>query len=446
MKLSPYPYQEAGIASAISRFRDGDGVLLADDMGLGKTCQAIGVIDYMPQITSVLIVCPASVKRNWERELHTWMERKLTVGVQRGLNFPDTNIVILNFEALKQFRYLIRRQTFDLLIVDEAHYLKNSSGRASEVMGKNWGTEFIAPIPARYKLFLTGSPMPSRPIEIYSLVNFLSPGTFGTRKEFDTKYGQGENLNELQTRLRRSIMIRRLKKDVLAELPAKIRQVIELPTGQAGAAVKAELATFERLQGLQAQIKARQTSGANPDEPEYQAAVLALREAEKVAFCEMAKRRHETAVAKIPAAIAFLDDTCEQSKKVIAFCHHHEVVAALKKHFGARCVVIDGGTSQEARQKIVDRFQNDPTIELFIGSAAAREGLTLTASSHVVMVELDYVPGNVSQAEDRAHRIGQKNAVLVQHLVVEGSLDAKMATMIVEKQAQLDEALNSQAA
>ena len=241
-------------------------------------------------------------------------------------------------------------------------------------------------------------------------------------------------------------MIRRLKKDVLPELPAKIRQVIELPAGKGSSAIREEVITFERLQAIGAELKARYTASANRDEPEYRDSVLSLKAAEKVQFGKLAAARHKTAVAKIPAAIEFLENAVEQSKKVIAFAHHHDVIEAIRLRFGARCVVIDGGTAQEARQKIVDRFQTDPTIELFIGSAAAREGLTLTAASHVVMVELDWVPGNVSQAEDRAHRIGQKNAVLVQHLVFEGSVDAKMATMIVSKQEQIDAALNSQAA
>ena len=442
-----FPYQGGGIASTLDRFDQGNGVLLADDMGLGKTPQAIGVIDNKPEIKRVLIVCPASIKRNWERELKRWLVKDLSIGVQIGGNFPATDIVITNFDMLKEHRYSIRAVQWDLLIVDEAHYLKNhKTGRAAEVMGKDKAGELIAPIPCKFKLFLTGSPAPNRPTELYGLVNFLAPGQFGSYRKFESKYGGGQNLDELQLLLRETVMIRRLKKDVLSELPAKIRQIVELPASpDAMAAVRAELATFERLQELQRLIKARKVSGANPDEPEYKAAVAELREAEKVVFAEMSKRRHETAIKKLPIAIEFIDEAVEQSKKVIVFAHHQDMVKGLAKHFGTRCVVIDGSTPPEKRQGIVDRFQNDPAVEVIIGSAAMREGVTLTASSHVILVELDWVPGNVSQEEDRAHRIGQLSSVLVQHLVLEGSLDARMAVRIVEKQAEIDAALNTQA-
>lgn len=135
--------------------------------------------------------------------------------------------------------------------------------------------------------------------------------------------------------------------------------------------------------------------------------------------------------------------TTEQSSKVVIFVHHHDVVAALAQEFGDSCVTLTGEDSIEKRQIAVDRFQTDPTCRVFIGSLkAAGVGITLTAAHHVVFGELDWVPGNMSQAEDRCHRIGQKDNVLVQHLVLEGSLDSRMARVLIEKQAVIDAALD----
>jgi hypothetical protein len=147
----------------------------------------------------------------------------------------------------------------------------------------------------------------------------------------------------------------------------------------------------------------------------------------------------------IPKVVDFahelIDD--EPTKKIVIFVHHHDVTDALRKEF-TNCVVVDGRELLEARQAAVDKFQNDPKCQVFIGSIkAAGVGLTLTASAHVIFAELDWTPGNLSQAEDRCHRIGQRDSVLVQHLVLEGSLDARMARILVQKQEVIAEALDN---
>jgi hypothetical protein len=161
-------------------------------------------------------------------------------------------------------------------------------------------------------------------------------------------------------------------------------------------------------------------------------------------FNEISRLRHDTAVAKVPAVIAHLEDAIgEGEHKVVLFAHHHDVVNEVREHFGDRCVVLTGETPMADRQAAVDRFQADSNCSLFIGSiTAAGVGITLTAASHVVFAELDWVPGNMSQAEDRCHRIGQTDSVLIQHLVLEGSLDAVMARTLVEKQDVIDLALD----
>jgi hypothetical protein len=157
----------------------------------------------------------------------------------------------------------------------------------------------------------------------------------------------------------------------------------------------------------------------------------------------MSALRHETALAKLPYVIEHLRDALESGEKIVCFAHHLDVIAALKAEFGAACVTLTGSTSVADRQAAVERFQNDPACTLFIGNIlAAGIGITLTASSHVVCAELDWRPAMVTQAEDRTHRIGQRNAVLVQHVVFDGSLDAVMAKRIIAKQEIIDAALD----
>jgi len=162
-----------------------------------------------------------------------------------------------------------------------------------------------------------------------------------------------------------------------------------------------------------------------------------------VAFSEMSKIRHDTAVAKIPYVIEHLR-TAMENGKVVCFAHHHDVIEALKTEFGDAAVTLYGATEMSARQAAVDRFQSDEDILLFIGGIkAAGVGIGLFAASHVVFAELDWVPGNVTQCEDRCHRIGQQNMVMVDHLVFEGSIDARMARTLVEKQEVIADALDT---
>jgi SWI/SNF-related matrix-associated actin-dependent regulator 1 of chromatin subfamily A len=168
----------------------------------------------------------------------------------------------------------------------------------------------------------------------------------------------------------------------------------------------------------------------------YKEAALLLKQGDqKVAFEKMSEARHLTALEKLPQCIEFLEIALQSSQKLIVFCHHKDVFyqlgQALEKY---NPVGLAGDTTKEARDIAVQKFQQDPTCRVFIGSIrAAGVGLTLTASSHVVFIELDWVPGKILQAEDRAHRYGQTDSVLIQHLVLEGSLDARMARVLVQK-------------
>jgi SNF2-related domain/Helicase conserved C-terminal domain/LAGLIDADG-like domain len=424
-----------------------------------NTIQAIGAANADSTARSILIVCPASLKLNWQREWLKWDTKGLTVGVANGGTLPETDVVVINYDILGKHRAALRARQWDLLITDEAHYLKTpKTKRTQEVLG-HWDKDpkkAIEPIRARRRLFLTGTPIPNRPIELWPLLKSLDPNGLGRNWEgyvkrycagYRDKYGWqvdgSSNLPELQEKLRATIMVRRLKADVLTELPPKRRQIIVLPTNGAVGAVQAEQAAWQRHEQRLAELRIAIELAKAGSEAEYDAAVEQLREGARYAFTELSKARHAVALAKVPYVIEHLRETLEQGQKVICFVHHKDVLAAIAGEFGSACVTLTGDHSPEERQAAVDRFQTDPTCTLFIGTImAAGVGITLTASSHEVFAELDWVPGNLTQAEDRAHRLGQQNSVLVQHLVLDGSLDARMAAILVEKQAVIEAALD----
>ena len=461
--LEYLPFQRAGIEYAVDR----KDVLIADSMGLGKTVQAIGVFNSDESLKSVLIICPASLRLNWKREFEKWSTRKIVVGVVNGGKERDwydgtagADVVIVNYDVVGKHRARIDKfSEFDLLIVDEAHYLKNQKAqRTKNILGEKG----VGAIKATRKLFLTGTPIENRPVELWSLVQALDPEGLGRnffafakrycgahKKSAGRKmvwdFSGASNLTELQERLRSSIMVRRLKEDVLTELPAKRRQVIELPANGASKLVQREQEAWRDHEDTIDELRAKcELSKASDKSSDYEEAIENLRSAQATAFTEMAKIRHELGLAKVKHAVDHIEESLE-SGPVICFTHHRDVLEAIEKEFRDKrigVVSISGGASMDDRQAAVDDFQAGEA-QLFVGTiGAAGVGLTLTKSSHVVFVELDYVPGRISQAEDRAHRIGQENSVLVQHLVFDGSLDVSMAKTLISKQQVIDSALD----
>lgn len=428
--LEYLPFQRAGIAYALDR----ENVLFGDEMGLGKTIQAIGVINADETIGRVLVICPASLKRNWLRELTRWLTRPLTVGIATSSLLLPADIVILNYDILRQHEQYLKQQRYDLLIADEAHLLKNSATiRAKHTFA----------VKARRKLALTGTPIVNRPIEAYSLLNWLDRERWHSKAEFQRRYtvwgspNEGRNLPELQDILRSTLMVRRLKADVLRELPPKRRQIFELETPD----------EIKMLLRQEDDLAARvfETGGTDSG---LEGALLKLKPGFGADFTELSRIRHETAVAKIPFVARhvaeLLDD--EGVPKVVVFAHHLDVLRALHRElapYGA--VVLTGETSLDDRQRAVDRFQHDDTARVFVASIlAAGVGLTLTAADTVVFAELDWVPGNLKQAEDRCHRIGSEvhESILCRYLVFEESLDARIGHTVAEKLRVIEQALD----
>jgi hypothetical protein len=316
---------------------------------------------------------------------------------------------------------------------------------------------------ASRRALLTGTPIPNRPIELFPLMAMVDPAEWDPNGKgffrFALRYAAAHNstgywdfsgasnLDELQQRLRSTNMIRRTKEQVLTELPKKRRQVIELPANGATKAVEAEKAAWDRLESRLEDLRAAvELSKASDDPADFDLAVRALSGATKTAFTEISKQRHAVALAKVPHVIEHATTCLEDADgKLLIWVHHHDVGDAIREGLAAFGVVgIDGRNSSEERDAAVQRFQTDPNVRVFVGGiSAAGVGLTLTASAHEIFAELDWVPGNMLQAEDRAHRIGQLESVLVQMMVLEGSLDARMAAVLVEKMAVAEAGLDA---
>jgi SWI/SNF-related matrix-associated actin-dependent regulator 1 of chromatin subfamily A len=445
--LDYMPFQKAGIRYALGR----DGVLIGDEMGLGKTIQAIGILNSDPEIKNAVVICPKSLKLNWYRELTKWLTKPLTIGIA-DQRWPSTSIVIVNYEVLGKFLDVATSHPWSACIVDEVHYIKNKNSQRSQ------NVKELAKV-SRRNIRMTGTPICNRPVELYNIICDLHPA-WGNYWQYVKRYCNGfnngngmdtgghSNLDELQKKLRETVMVRRLKKDVLTELPKKIRQIIELETDdrdQKGAVRKE--ADFEaRSEAKLAELRAAVELSKAEGEQAYRAAVARLAEAITADFSEISRLRHETALTKIPQVLdhisTILDDDPEQ--KIFLAANHHDVIdrlaQGLLKYYP---VVLTGYTKTQDRQTAVDRFQTDPKCRVFIGSiTAAGVGITLTAANMVVCAELDWVPGNMSQVEDRCHRIGQTMPVLVQHLVLKDSIDARMAHTLLDKQAVIDQALD----
>ena len=424
--LDYYGYQKAGIEYCL----DKDNILIGDEMGLGKTVQAIGVIN-VNKPKDVLIVSPASLKLNWKKELETWLVDKRDVQViMSGKDSLDEkqDIVIVNYDVLQKYQELLDKK-WSLVIMDEVHCLKNPDAQR---------TKAALSVQADKKIMLTGTPIPNRPIEIQAVAGYLDDKSFGNRFGFGKKYASlhkkqvtrnksvwdwsgASNLDELQRRLRQSFMIRRKKDEVLKDLPAKVKQIIELPYESYKKEIKAEYSAFEDYNN----------KNKNPNVDPY--SLDADQFSSSIDFASMSSQRKATAEKKVKAVVEHLESFNEP---VVVMAHHRDVIAQLEAELikqDKKVVVLTGEKNQVERNEAVEAFQSGQA-DVFIGSIkAAGVGLTLTRASKMVFAELDWVPSDIAQAEDRIHRIGQESSVLIQYIVVEGSLDAVFAKKIVDK-------------
>ena len=457
--LEYLPFQKACVEYAIEK----GNILIADEMGLGKTIEAIGIINYLTKEEnkklSVIIVCPNSLKLNWLKELQKWLYHKRIVFLLSANSFIPKyqrdrgDIIIVNYDIIKKLEIYFMKWSFDIAIFDEAHYLKNE---------KALRTIYCKKIEADRKYLLTGTPIMNRPIELLSLLQIINSPIAQNRGYFIYRYCRSfskngscdtkgaMNLSELNAKLRDNCMIRRLKRDVLAELPEKRRQLItiEAITKEEIEAVNNEMKKFYETKKKRDEMSAslyQKKISEQINAEEYAKEVENIKSFVISSIREISELRQQTALLKIPYIVEAVDTLIENEEKVIIFAYHHRIINALYENLKKyNPVVITGDTSIEDRDLFVKQFQdmNSNVKVIILNIKAGGVGITLHASSNVIFAELDWTPANISQAEDRAHRIGQKSSVNVYHYVIDGSIDCYLAKKILEKQEIIDKSLN----
>lgn len=432
LKIQPYPYQLKGIARGLELKR----FMNCDEPGLGKTLQSIATIN-LADAFPCLVVCPSSLKINWQREWEKFTDKKAMILTDKVRDtwtfFFQTGmhqVFIVNYESLK--KYFVQRikkaegwtlrdvefrnsiNLFKSVIIDESHRCKSASTQQAKFCkgictGKEWVIE------------LTGTPVVNRPKDLIPQLAILDRmNDFGGYKPFVDRYCSGQreasNLRELNFNLWKYCMFRREKSLVLTDLPDKIRQVNTCEITNRKEYMDAER---DLIMYLQKYKDADDDKIAKAMRGEVMVRINILRQI--------------SARGKVRDVIEFVKDFRENGKKIILFCSLHEVVDQLKRYFPT-AVSVTGRDSQDEKQRAVDAFQNNPKADIIICSIkAAGVGLTLTASSNVAFVEFPWTYADCCQCEDRAHRIGQKDSVTCYYFLGRRTIDEKVYRIIQEK-------------
>jgi len=409
---------------AIEKLTGSKRFILADDMGLGKTTSTI-IAALETGSKKILIICPASLKINWQREIENYSNRSIFIA--EGKKFStESDFVIVNYDILKNFHdsdpkkkeeSLLIQSNFDLVILDEAHMISNAQAQRTKIINS-----FVKNIDKVW--LLTGTPMTSRPMNYYNLLNIIESPVAQNWKAYAIRYCQGfqftagkrkvwnvsgaSNLEELRDRTSKQIL-RRLKEDVL-DLPDKIITPVYL---------RLKSKEYEELMG-----DYYDWYDKNPDESSSLT----------VQFSKLMKVRKVIANEKTRQTIEFAENIIDQGKKVIIFTNFTDTLQTIYHHFGKHAVYLDGSCSNSIRQQAVDSFQNDEKIKVFVGNLkAAGVGLTLTSAEAVIMNDLSFVPAEHAQAEDRAYRYGQKSNVLVYYPLFENTIEGVIYDILNKK-------------
>ncbi|XP_063144906.1 SWI/SNF-related matrix-associated actin-dependent regulator of chromatin subfamily A-like protein 1 [Candoia aspera] len=419
------PFQREGVNFAVSR---GGRLLIADDMGLGKTLQAICIAAYYRKEWPLLVVAPSSVRYAWAEAFHRWLPslspdtvRVIATGkdclLAKGIN-------VVSFDLLSKIEKQVKT-TFQVVIVDESHFLKNSKTarcRAAMPLLKA----------AKRVILLSGTPAMSRPAELYTQIAVVQPSffpqfhAFGVRycdakqRPWGWDYSGSSNLGELKLLLEEAIMIRRLKSDVLSQLPAKQRKMVVVAPEGMNTRTKAELAAAAE----------EMAKGFKSKQEQKEALIVFY---------------NRTAEAKIHCILEYILDLLESGRqKFLVFAHHKLILDAISEELERKnigFIRIDGSTPSAERQSLSQEFQFSEKLSVAVLSlTAANMGLTLSSADLVVFTELFWNPGVLIQAEDRAHRIGQTSSVDIHYLVAKGTADDYLWPMIQEKIRVLGEA------
>jgi len=412
----PMDHQKLAIEKLVANER----FILADDMGLGKTTSTV-IASLESGSKKILVICPASLKINWYREIQNYTDR--SISIVEGKKWESADFVIVNYDIIKNFHdsenvenSVIVKENFDLVIIDEAHYIQNKKAARTQLcndvankIGKVW--------------LLTGTPLTSRPINYFNLLELVDSPVAQNWMAYVRRYCDGfqfragnrkiwnvngsSNLEELRDRTQHTIL-RRLKEEIL-DLPDKIITPIYLN-------LKSD--TYKALMGEYFDWY------RNNEESKS----LALQ------FSKLMKVRQIISQEKIKNTIEIANSSIDQEKKVIIFTNFTDTLNQFVDYFKKDCVYLDGSCSKNQRQEAVDRFQNDDKVKVFVGNLkAAGVGITLTAAEVVIMNDLSFVPSDHSQAEDRAYRIGQNKGVSIYYPIFENTIEGKIYDILSRK-------------
>ena len=451
--------------------------LIADEMGLGKTIQALAWLQLHRDLFPVVVVVPASLKLNWKREAEKWLPYpKVEILSGKQLWKPRGKIVIINYDILWDWRQIIRLIKPKVIITDECHYYKNSRARRTKAV------KYIAKNIDNI-IALSGTPIVNKPIEAFNAINLINPELFPKRMDFAFTFcaakhnGYGWDFNgatnteRLHKILTDSIMIRRLKKDVLPELPDKQysfvpmelnnkeeynhaeKDFIEYVKKKSGKKFdedfqitenkrKAELKGFMEKYNVNSIDFGEHNLDIDEAKKAYQRKqVNKAAAAETLTQIELLKQL--AVKGALEQSINWIEDFIEIEGKLVVFATHRFVIDALMDRFKKAAVKIDGSVTMKNRQRAIDVFQLNPNVKLFVGQIqAAGVGINLTAASNVVFLELPWTPGALVQAIDRVHRMGQKDSVNVYYLFAVDTIMEKIANLIDKKQKILAEVLD----
>ncbi|KMQ95423.1 swi snf-related matrix-associated actin-dependent regulator [Lasius niger] len=409
------PFQQDGICFGISK---GGRCMIADDMGLGKTIQALGIAHYFQESWPLLIVVPSSVRYQWSEAIYEFLPSIPMHYIHHFANtrdcIEDDKITIISYDLLMRAVDTLEKHIYGFVILDESHMLKSNKtarfGAAQRICAQ-----------ARHVVLLTGTPALSRPIELHSQISLILP-RFISFEDYGVRYCGGQrgmfgwdftgssNMQELQLLLKTTCMIRRLKADVLNQLPSKTRQVIILDP--------VLIKTGRRMTEMSKELQMTKITGLERHNT-------------------LLQYYTESSYARIKAIRNYVKTLFENKRKCLLYAHHQNVLDAICKvaeSMKIQYIRIDGKTNPEQRKHQIDKFQEcDDYLAAVLSITAANAGVTLTAANLVVFTELFWNPGILCQAEDRVHRIGQNDNVLIQYLVAKDTADDYIWPLIKKK-------------
>ncbi|MEA2341189.1 MAG: SWI/SNF-related matrix-associated actin-dependent regulator of chromatin subfamily A-like protein 1 [Solirubrobacteraceae bacterium] len=408
------PFQWAGVRYVLETRQ----TFVADEQGLGKTVEALAALEADDAFPAI-VVCPASLKLNWERETRKWLPHRSVAVVEGRSAVPETgDITILNYEVVASHRDELTRMRPRALVVDESHYVKNPSAKRTQAVRRLAG----GVVAGGLRLALTGTPVLNHAEELISQLRVIGRlEDFGSGARFSRQFQGPLTEERLHWHLRRRCFVRRLKSEVLPQLPAK-RQVVvpvTLDNEREYRLAEQDVVAWLREQPL--------------DLRELDARIAATMRAERLAQLGTLKRL--AARGKLHAALTWIHDFLASGEPLVVFAHHVEVQDAVLERFPDALHLL-GRDKIEAREASVQAFQDPSGPPLIVcATRVAAQGITLTRASNVAFLELEWTPAMHDQAEDRCHRIGQHDAVTAWYLLAADTIDETMARLIERKRS-----------